>query len=271
MAHRFPSTAVSLLSSAVAVAALAIALIGGTATRVVERTPQAATEPAALKSGTLTASQLYSRAAPGVVEIDAAGTVDVGGPFGGQERQTWTGSGFEVDKNGLIVTNDHVVDGASQLTVKLAGGARRTAKVVATDAKNDVAVIKVDPAGLNLHPLALGNSPGVSVGDAVAAIGNPFGLDRSLSTGIVSAVGRNVEGSGGASIKNAIQTDAALNPGNSGGPLLDARDRVIGITSEIVSTSSSGGQANNTGVGFAVPIDTVKQLLQTAGYRQTSA
>jgi putative serine protease PepD len=174
-----------------------------------------------------------------------------------------TGSGFVVSKDGLIVTNDHVVDGASQVQVKIGTSDKaQDATVVGADPSRDLALLKVD-AG-NLPTLSLGDSSSVGVGDPTYAIGNPFGLDHTLTTGIVSALQRSLQAPDGATISGAIQTDAALNPGNSGGPLLDSSGQVIGVNSQIQTGSSSGAEAGNVGIGFAIPASTVKSFMAEA-------
>jgi putative serine protease PepD len=174
-----------------------------------------------------------------------------------------TGSGFVVSKDGLIVTNDHVVDGASQVQVKIGTSDQaQDATVVGADPSRDLALLKVD-AG-NLPTLSLGDSSSVGVGDPTYAIGNPFGLDHTLTTGIVSALQRSLQAPDGATISGAIQTDAALNPGNSGGPLLDASGQVIGVNSQIQTGSSTGAEAGNVGIGFAIPSSTVKSFIAEA-------
>ena len=174
-----------------------------------------------------------------------------------------TGSGFVVSKDGLIVTNDHVVDGASQVQVKIGtSNQAQDATVVGADPSRDLALLKVDAN--NLPTLSLGDSSSVGVGDPTYAIGNPFGLDHTLTTGIVSALQRNLQAPDGATISGAIQTDAALNPGNSGGPLLDSSGKVIGVNSQIQTGSSSGAEAGNVGIGFAIPASTVKSFIAEA-------
>jgi len=174
-----------------------------------------------------------------------------------------TGSGFVISKDGLIVTNDHVVEGATRVQVKVGtNGKAQDATVVGADPSRDLALLKVD--GNNLSTLSLGDSSSVGVGDAVYAIGNPFGLDHTFTTGIVSALQRNLQAPDGATISGAIQTDAALNPGNSGGPLLDSSGKVIGVNSQIQTGSSSGAEAGNVGIGFAIPSSTVKSFIAEA-------
>jgi S1-C subfamily serine protease len=251
------------------VATLIVLLVGpGTTTRVVTGVAQPAKSGALIsqRSGAaLTAQQIYRLASPGVVSIQA--TTTQGGTqsfFGsGQPQQTDEGAGVVLTNGGLILTNDHVVDGASSITVSLGGSnnATRSANLVATDPSDDLALIRINPSGLTLHPLKLGDSSGVQVGDVTYAIGNPFGLDQTLTSGVVSALQRKISAPNGATIKHVIQTDAALNPGNSGGPLLDAAGRVIGINSQIASSRTLGGQGTNTGIGFAVPSNTVKAFV----------
>jgi putative serine protease PepD len=218
-------------------------------------------------SGGLDAGALYASASPGVVDITAKGTSSASAqpsnPFGGSPQQsqtTSTGTGFVVDGEGHIVTASHVVDGASSVTVTLQDGTTRKATVLGKDDATDVAVLKIDPSGLTLHPLALASSASLGVGDEVAAIGDPFGYDRSISTGIVSGVDRTIKAPNGFTVAHAIQTDAALNPGNSGGPLLNASGQVIGIVDQI---ATDGSADQSSGVGFAIPIDLVKSQLST--------
>ena len=183
-------------------------------------------------------------------------------PFGVPEEQgggTATGSGFLIDTEGHIVTNAHVVEGADKIEVKLGASDKEyTAEVVGTDPATDVALIKVDAPEEELHPLALGDSSKVEVGDPVVAIGNPFGLDRTVTSGIVSALQRQIQAPNGFSISHVIQTDAAINPGNSGGPLIDEEGQVIGINSQIQNTGNDG----NVGIGFAVPINTAREVVR---------
>jgi putative serine protease PepD len=218
----------------------------------------------------LTARQIYDRAADSVAFITSQIRQPSDNPFGGVQTGTATGSGFVIDSSGLIVTNAHVVDGASSITVKLGDGKPQKATLVGKDESSDIALLKINPNGQQLHPLALADSSTVHVGDPTYAIGNPFGLDRTLTTGVVSALQRQIQAPNGFSIDNVIQTDAALNPGNSGGPLLDAQGRVIGVNSQIESDSSSAsGQAGNVGIGFAVPSNTVRNVvtqLQRSGH-----
>jgi S1-C subfamily serine protease len=206
----------------------------------------------------LTVSEIYKRDGPGVVFIRAEVTQQTDSPFGlpQEQRGTATGSGFVLDKDGHILTNAHVVEGASKIEVGFGDDKTVDARLLGSDTSTDVAMLKVDPKDTDLKPLTLGNSSKLEVGDAVVAIGNPFGLDRTVTTGIISALQRQLEAPNGFSIRNVIQTDAAINPGNSGGPLLDSAGRVIGINSQI----ATGGGGGSVGIGFAVPINTVKKV-----------
>lgn len=191
--------------------------------------------------------EVYTRDGRGVVSVDVAVTPEAG-PAGG--------SGFVIDEAGHIVTNQHVVDGAKDISVRFADGTRRQAEVVGQDPSTDVAVIQVDAPREALEPLTLGNSDAVGVGEPVIAIGNPLNVGISVTTGIVSGIDRPIEAPNNYTINDAVQTDAAINPGNSGGPLLDSQGTVIGVNAQIAS--ESGGFE---GVGFAVPINTVKGVV----------
>jgi S1-C subfamily serine protease len=206
-------------------------------------------------------NQIYRRDGQGVAFIESQEPAEESSfsPFGAPEGGgTATGSGFLIDTEGHIVTNNHVVEGATRVEVKLGSSDKTyTAEVVGADPATDVALLKVDAAADQLHPLALGDSSGVQVGDPVVAIGNPFGLDRTVTSGIVSALQRQIQAPNGFSISHVIQTDAAINPGNSGGPLLDTSGSVIGINSQI----QTGGGNGNVGIGFAVPINTAREVV----------
>jgi S1-C subfamily serine protease len=207
----------------------------------------------------LSVNDIYKKDAPGVVFIRADVVERTQSPFGLPERQQGqaTGSGFVIDEDGHILTNAHVVAGASKIEVGFSDKKTVEAKLVGRDASNDVALLKVNVDKKELHPLTLGDSAKAKVGDSVVAIGNPFGLDRTVTTGIVSALQRQLRAPNGFTIQNVIQTDAAINPGNSGGPLIDAQGRVIGINSQIATAGSGGG---NIGIGFAVPIDKASEI-----------
>ncbi len=215
--------------------------------------------------------RIYAGDAHGVVSIRASsGESSTSGPgaLRGEGAQVDEGSGVVIDRSGLIVTNYHVVANARRITVALDGEASRTrtATVVGEDPSLDLAVLRIDASGLTLHPLSLARSASVQVGDAAYAIGNPFGLDWTLTTGIVSALDRQIKAPNGATIGGVVQTDAALNPGNSGGPLIDSSGEVIGINSQIASaTASVTGEAGSTGVGFAISSATVRGYLARLG------
>src|SRR4051794_15447978 len=176
-----------------------------------------------------------------------------------------TGSGFVVSPDGLVVTNHHVIENATQVSVVIGTGKQaRPAQVVPDDASRDLALLKVDTGGAKLATLTLDDSSKVGVGDATFAIGAPFGLDQTLTTGIVSALDRDLQAPNGATIPGAIQTDAAINPGNSGGPLLDQDGKVIGVNSQIASASQNGAEGGNVGIGFAIPANTVAKFIEDA-------
>jgi putative serine protease PepD len=262
---------------------------GTHSTRVVVQSPPGVvggTSPVSETAAGLSPREIYARSAPSVVAIQATATSagsGFQGSFGG--AQTQSGSGFVVKDDGLIVTNDHVVAGTQTITVAFGANLdeSRPAKVVYSDPSEDLALLRIDPTRLKLVPLVLGDSSAVTVGDPTYAIGNPYGLDRTLTTGVISALGRTISAPNGATIDNVIQTDAALNPGNSGGPLLDGLGRVVGVNSQIASGAEQGaggggfgfgegggggaaaGQSGNTGIGFAVPVNTVKSFLGRAG------
>jgi S1-C subfamily serine protease len=200
------------------------------------------------------ASTIYANAAPGVVAITASGA-----PSSSGEVEVATGTGEVIDTRGDILTASHVITGASTITVKFQDGRVSKARVLGLDRSTDVAVLNVSPAGLDLHPLPLGSARSLSVGDPVAVIGDPFGYNRSLSTGVVSALDRTIATPNGFALAHAIQTDAAINPGNSGGPLLNARGEVLGFVDQIATDGA--GADSDTGVGFAIPTDVVKPEL----------
>ena len=228
-----------------AAVATAISRGGGATTSTVVRTTQAV----AAAAPATTASAIYRQAAPSVVAIAAQ-----------TGQGTSTGTGFVVDASGVIATNAHVVDGATSISVTLADGRKRTARLLGSDDSSDVAVLRISAGGLK--PLTFDDSSTLPVGASVYAIGNPFGLDRTLTTGVISALQRQISSPNGFSIDDVLQTDAALNPGNSGGPLLDAGGRVVGINSQI-ETGSQGASTSgaNTGVGFAIPSNMVKRVV----------
>ncbi|MGC2373755.1 MAG: trypsin-like peptidase domain-containing protein [Solirubrobacteraceae bacterium] len=209
----------------------------------------------------LTPHQIYVKDAPGVAYITSTIVRQSESPFGfgGESQQGQaTGSGFVINADGTILTNYHVVENAVKVNVSFEHGKTVQARVIGKDPSNDLAVLRIPTEGLTLHPLTLGDSAKAQVGDPVLAIGNPFGLDRTLTTGVVSALQRQITSPNGFQIDNVLQTDAPINPGNSGGPLLNAAGEVIGINSQIETGGSGGG---SVGIGFAVPIDTAKTEL----------
>jgi putative serine protease PepD len=222
---------------------------GGTKT-VVRQVTVPDSQPAS--TGALSVNAIYERARKGVVEVTV--TTQQSNGFGSQSGQA-QGSGFVYDADGHIITNEHVVDGASSVSVTFWNGKKYDARVVGTDASTDLAVLEVDAPSSILHPLSLGTSSKLAVGDSVVAIGSPFGLEETVTTGIISALHREMTSPNNFAIDDSIQTDAAINHGNSGGPLLNARGQVIGVNSQIAS--DSGG---NDGVGFAIPSDTVRSI-----------
>jgi S1-C subfamily serine protease len=234
-----------------------------TTTTIVQQAPLGTAAPATDSGAAgLTARDIYRRAAPGVVYIRARSVQQAQSPFDvfpRQQENVSTGSGFVLDEKGDILTNAHVV--ASSLDVRVSFSDHRTvaARVIGKDPDTDLAVLSVNPKEADLHPLALGDSGAVRVGDPTVAIGNPFGLERTLTTGVVSALQRRITAPSGFAIEDVIQTDAAINPGNSGGPLLDAAGRVIGVNSQIAT--GGDGASGSVGIGFAVPAATVKRVL----------
>jgi putative serine protease PepD len=262
------ATAATIASAAVggtlaAAAVLALAP-GGSATRTItSRTRERGSAHALVpnRGGHQTVGQaVYRAAAPAVVEITATSSAD--GVLG-SSRSADSGSGIVLTRGGLILTNDHVVAGASSISVQFDGsdGPLRRARAVALDPGHDLALLRVAPGALRLHTLALARSPWLRVGEAVYAIGNPYGLDQTLTSGVISALGRTIRAPDGDPIHGVIQTDAALNPGNSGGPLLDAAGRVIGVNAQIANTAAGGlagaAQSGSSGIGFAISSHTV--------------
>jgi putative serine protease PepD len=224
------------------------------ATTVVRQVPVQTSEPAA-DSSALTPGQIYRQTYKGVVEITVSTPQQT--PMGNQEAQA-QGSGFVIDSDGHIVTNDHVVENADSVSVRFWNGDTYSASVVGTDPSTDLAVIKVDAPSSILHPVSLGDSSSVQVGDPVVAIGSPFGLEETVTTGIVSALHRQMQALNKFTINDSIQTDAAINHGNSGGPLFNAAGQVIGVNSQI-----AGQTGANVGIGFSIPSNTVRSIADT--------
>jgi S1-C subfamily serine protease len=235
---------------------------GRTSTTLVQQAPLGASANASDSNG-LTAGDIYRRDAPGVVFVRSQIVQRTQSPFDfglpQEQRGEATGSGFVIDRTGTILTNAHVVNGATKVTVQFEDKQSADAKVLGKDESTDLALLQVDPEGLNLAPLTLGSSKGVQVGDPAIAIGNPFGLERTLTTGVISAVQRTIQAPNSFEIDDVLQTDAPINPGNSGGPLIDATGKVIGINSQIATGGS--GSNGSVGIGFAIPIDTAKTII----------
>jgi putative serine protease PepD len=250
-------------AAAALVAAIAIGAGGGvavytglhTSTKTVVRQVTVDNSTPASATSSLSVNEIYRRAYKGVVELTVTSNQGAT-PFGGTDTQRAQGSGWVYDTQGDIVTNEHVVDGATSVSVQFWNGATYKATVVGTDSSTDLAVVHVDAPSSLLVPLAVGDSDAVAVGDGAVAIGSPFGLEETVTSGIISALHRQIEAPNNFTISNAIQTDAAINHGNSGGPLLDLRGHVIGVNAQI--QSDSGG---NEGVGFAIPSNTVKSIV----------
>jgi len=236
--------------------AVAYSTFGSDSTTIIRQVPVSSSEPAA-QTTPLTVGQVYRDAYRGVVEITVT-SQQQSSPFGNGQQQRSQGSGFVIDDSGHIVTNDHVVDGAKSVSVQFWNGATYKATVVGTDPSTDLGVIKVDAPQSVLHPIKFGNSNSVQVGDTTIAIGSPFGLQETVTSGIVSALHRQMEAPNNFTINDSIQTDAAINHGNSGGPLLNIAGDVIGVNSQI--RSDSGG---SDGVGFAIPSNTVRSIAET--------
>jgi putative serine protease PepD len=253
----------ALVASAIlggVVAVGAVALLGGldSGTTVVTET-SAARSPglAPADSNGMSVNEIYERAASGVVRVNSTSNSTAATGLGAQQTSA-LGSGFVIDKTGHIVTNYHVVEGADVVTVSFSNRDTVKADVVGTDPSSDIAVLRVNTAASALTPLPLGNSDAVEVGDPVVAIGNPFGLDRTVTAGIVSALQRLITAPNRFTIDHVIQTDAPINHGNSGGPLLSSRGQVIGVNTQIETGDTATG---NVGIGFSVPSNTVKDVV----------
>jgi S1-C subfamily serine protease len=250
-----------VVSVGAVIGVLAIAgVVGGSDTTTVIRPPDTPSPRISTTAPNETApvSDIYARVSPAVVFVQAnSGKGQLPFPGGGRAA---SGSGFVIDDDGHVITNDHVVEGATQYRVRFGeNGEPIVAKLLGTDPSADLALLQIDPKDIkgDVRPLALGTSETLRPGDEAIAIGSPFGLQGTVTSGIVSALGRTIQAPNGFSISGAVQTDAAINPGNSGGPLLDAQGRVIGVNPQI---QTSGGN-QNSGVGFAVPVDAIKRAL----------
>ncbi|MFL5826786.1 MAG: S1C family serine protease [Thermoleophilaceae bacterium] len=243
-----PTAVAALVGAAIAAGAFSLGTVldGGSSSNGPAPLAAVSSKPVKPRPGQTRAGAIYAAASPAVVSVRT-----------GQG----SGTGFLIDKNGTLVTNDHVVGNNGRVIVRFG---KRTdsidAKVVATDPSSDLAVLSIDPSAIpgGVKPLQFADSRAVSVGDTAIAIGNPFGLDRTATEGIVSGLGREIQAPNGFTISEVIQTDAPINPGNSGGPLLDDGGKVIGVNSQIATGGSGGG---NVGIGFAVPSNTVRQVV----------
>jgi S1-C subfamily serine protease len=205
----------------------------------------------------MSVQEIYRHAGPGVLQVTST-SVDSSDPFFGPQARVSLGSGFVIDKDGYIVTNYHVIESARQIEVNFSGDDRVQATIVGVDPSTDLALLKINAQARALTPLPLGDSDAVRVGDAVVAIGNPFGLERTVTAGIVSALQREITAPNGYTIDKVIQTDAGINQGNSGGPLLNAQGEVIGVNSQIEPGNNGSG---NLGIGFAVPSATLREVV----------
>jgi len=237
------------------VAVGAVALLGGLQgdTTVITETASSPNPPLASAGDAMTVNEIYERAASGVVQITSTS-----GNIGGASPQQALGSGFVVDKAGHVATNYHVIQGADEIRVSFSNRDTVEAQLVGSDPSTDLAVLQVDTSASALTPLPLGDSDQVEVGDPVVAIGNPFGLDRTATSGIVSAIQRLITAPNRYTIDHVIQTDAPINHGNSGGPLLNSRGQVIGVNTQI---ETGGVDSGNVGIGFSVPSNTVKDVV----------
>ncbi len=248
-----------LLVAVLGLAAVSAGWVGKTETTT---KTVAAAAPVASESDPNLVNQIYERDSGGVGFITASGVSSdspTTNPFGQGGSGTATGSGFLIDKEGHVVTNNHVVEGAQDITVKLGDSETAyDATVVGNDASTDLALLKIDAPSDQLSPLEIGDSDKLEVGDPVVAIGNPFGLNSTVTTGIVSALQREIQSTNGYSISEVVQTDAAINPGNSGGPLLNTEGQVIGVNSQI---ATGGNGSGNVGIGFAIPSTTVRDVV----------
>ncbi len=241
-----------------AVGAGTYAAFGGKTTTIVHDDVVTAGQPTASTKALTSVGAVYKKVQNGVVEIlatTASGSSRFG--FGGStQTQQSQGSGFVYDTSGHIVTSEHVIDGATSISIRFPGGSKYKATVVGSDTSTDLAVLQVEAPASALAPVALGDSTALQIGDQVVAIGSPFGLEETVTSGIVSALHREITAPNQATITDAIQTDAPINSGNSGGPLLNMAAQVVGVNAQI--ESASGG---NNGVGFAVPSETIRQIV----------
>ena len=252
-------------AAAGAVIALIVGSGGGTkTTTTVLQTGSGSTIPSSLSGAPVRSpdiNQIYRAAGPGVVDITVTSQTSSGFPFGGTQETQGEGAGVVYDTKGDILTDEHVVAGATSVTVAFENGKKVSAKVLGTDPSTDVAVIHVNVPASQLHPIPFANSAAAQVGDPVIAIGSPFSQPETVTQGIVSQVGRSITAPNNFTITGAIQTDAAINPGNSGGPLLDASGHVLGLSDQIETNNTTpSGQGSSSGVGFAIPGNTVERI-----------
>jgi putative serine protease PepD len=238
-------------------------------TTTVVRPAQQAALPASFSKGGsgMTVNQIYKAASPGVVDVLVTAQSNnpaqnfFGGGGGGTQKTTGEGAGVVYNAKGDILTDEHVVANATSVKVNFQDGKSYPGTVVGTDPSTDVGVVHVNAPASELHPIAFANSDVAQVGDPVVAIGSPFSLPETTTTGIVSQTGRSITAPNGFQIPQAIQTDAAINPGNSGGPLLDASGHVLGLNDQIETNNSTAqGQGSSSGVGFAIPSNTVARI-----------
>jgi putative serine protease PepD len=256
-----PTLAILLAGAAIAVA-ISNSGSSRTATTTVVQPSRGTTLPTSLTSTQgRSINQIYRQDAPGVVDITVTAQASSGGFFGGSEQTQGEGAGVVYDKKGNILTDEHVVAGATSVKVTFENGYKVGAKVVGTDPSTDVAVIHVNAPASQLHPIAFADSSTAQVGDPVVAIGSPFSLPETVTSGIVSAVGRSITAPNNFTITGAIQTDTAINPGNSGGPLLDGNGRVLGLADQIETNNTTpSGQGSSSGVGFAIASNMVQRI-----------
>jgi putative serine protease PepD len=266
-AMNFTSRFLPVIAGAVAGGAIAVAIASGgssstnSTTTVLEPTASA-TVPTELSTGrSLTINQIFRQDGPGVVDITVTSQSSSQFPFGGSQQTEGEGAGVVYDAKGDILTDEHVVSGATSVTVRFENGTKVPATVVGTDPSTDVAVIHVKVPASELHAIPLANSNAAQVGDPVIAIGSPFSLPETVTAGIVSAVGRSITAPNNFTITGAIQTDAAINPGNSGGPLLDGNGDVLGLSDQIETNNQTpSGEGSSSGVGFAIPSNMVAHI-----------
>jgi putative serine protease PepD len=250
---------IPVIAGAIAGGAIALIVASGGTTRntttVIQQARGASTVPASLKTGVgMTVNQIYREDSPGVVDILVTAKSTSGGLFGGSQESEGEGAGVVLNKQGDIVTDEHVIANATSVEVTFQDGLRVSAKVLGSDASTDVGVVHVNVPASDLHPIPFANSDEAQVGDQVVAIGSPFSLPETVTAGIVSQTGRSITAPNNYTISDAIQTDAAINPGNSGGPLLDAAGQVLGLNDQIETNNTTAtGEGSSSGIGFATP------------------